>query len=207
MRKADLSFVGSEFGKLVVEEYEGKGLWWCRCECGSRKLYARAVLTRPKGYRSCGCARYDWRKTHGATGTSEHIVWNMMRRRCSDPNYNRYADYGGRGIRVCRRWLGPEGFANFLADMGKRPSPAHKLDRIDNEGDYTPQNCRWATAKEQQRNMRSNHLVTYGGETRCLSEWAEVLGVHVATLAYRVKNWPLERAMTAAVQRRRHKES
>lgn len=104
--------------------------------------------------------------------------------RCRNPNYPRFWRYGGRGIRVCKRWLT---FANFLADMGKRPSPDHSLDRIDNDGNYEPGNCRWASRLEQVNNCYSNVRITRDGVTRTLAEWARITGLKHATLWARVK--------------------
>ena len=95
----------------------------------------------------------------------------------------------------CERW---ESFENFFADMGRRPSAAHTLDRIDNDGNYEPGNCRWATKKQQQRNRRTNRLLTFSGETHCAAEWAERLGIPYATLLARLRKWPVERALTEA---------
>jgi hypothetical protein len=106
-----------------------------------------------------------------------------MWRRCEDPKRPYWKDYGGRGIRVCVRW---ESFQLFLVDMGARPSPLHTLDRRDNNGNYTPENCRWATRKEQARNRRSSALYTAGGVTRTIAEWSEVLGKKASTLQARL---------------------
>ena len=96
--------------------------------------------------------------THGKSNLSEYNVWHAMTQRCSIESDKRYPDYGGRGIRVCERWLGEDGINNFLSDMGPRPSPKHSLDRIDVDGNYEPTNCRWATAKEQRANQRAKRL-------------------------------------------------
>jgi len=121
-------------------------------------------------------------------------LWEKMVARCNCPSNPAYHKYGGRGIKVCQRWMQ---FENFFADMGHRP-PGKSLDRIDNDGDYSPENCRWATAKEQSRNKRTNKLVTFNGKTMCIAEWAEHLGMKMHTLYRRlcVANWPVERALT-----------
>jgi len=127
----------------------------------------------------------------------ERGVWRMMIRRCCHPSANRYLDYGGRGIRVCHRWMGTDGYANFLLDMGKRPSPGHQLDRINNDGDYEPSNCRWATRKEQARNRRNNYLITIDGQTRCLLEWSDISGLKYGLIRDRIEvlGWDEKRAV------------
>lgn len=139
---------------------------WCRCDCG-RTVYIRAADMRRA--RSCGCLKPDLmraiaksRAKHGharrsepSKGTPEYRSWCAMRRRCYNPKSTRYEQWGGRGIKVCPQWLGPNGFAQFLADMGRKPSPKHSIDRVDNDGHYEPGNCRWATKAEQSRNRRN----------------------------------------------------
>ena len=111
-----------------------------------------------------------------------------MVQRCFDSNHKHFHSYGGRGITVCERWLGEQGFANFLADMGPRPSAQHSIDRFpDNDGNYGPDNCRWATSSEQNRNRRDNHLITADGETMCIAAWAERTGIHRNTLFNRLR--------------------
>ncbi len=142
--------------------------------------------------------------THGemrrGRRTKESAIWVAMIQRCESPNCESYANYGGRGIKVCDRWKGSEGLQNFIADMGRKPDGA-SLDRIDNDGDYSPDNCRWATRKEQQRNRRANVRVTLNGETRCLTEWAEILGINIRTVRKRVNHlkWSPEKALTEPV--------
>lgn len=120
-------------------------------------------------------------------GTSaEYWTWKNMKARCLSPTNPQYSNYGGRGIRICERWLA--NFENFLADMGSRPSSKHSLDRYpDNNGNYEPGNVRWATQQQQTRNRRGNHLVTINEDTRCLTEWAEISGVNAMTIEYRLK--------------------
>jgi hypothetical protein len=120
--------------------------------------------------------------------------WRSMRYRCANPSARYYHIYGGRGIKVCDRWL--HSFENFALDMGARPTPRHTLDRIDVEGDYSPENCRWATPKEQGRNVRKNINVTIDGVTQCVSAWCEMFGVPATrTIARLHRGWPIERAL------------
>lgn len=121
-------------------------------------------------------------------------IWSGMKKRCSNPRSAMFRHYGGRGIRVCERW---NDFAAFIADMGAPPLGA-TLERIDNDGDYTPANCRWATRAEQNRNTRQNVMLTYGGRTQCLTDWAREYGLSLGTLHARlfVHNWSLDVALT-----------
>ena len=134
---------------------------------------------------------------HGLIKTSEYFAWSGMRERCFNKNNQSYERYGGRGITVCERWQGRDGFTNFLADMGQKPTPGHTIERRDNNGNYEPGNVRWATRKEQARNTRRNRLITSGGETKCLHEWAEVSGINPFTILRRLKvGWPVELAIS-----------
>lgn len=125
--------------------------------------------------------------------TPEFWAWARMWARCGNPHFRGYHNYGGRGIRVCTRW---EVFANFFADMGPRPSPRHSLDRRDNNGHYTPSNCRWATKREQLSNRRISRYLTFGGETHLMKDWAVLIGIEYKTLWARVRNgWSVSDAL------------
>jgi hypothetical protein len=175
--------------------------WRCRCDCGKEVSVDASNLKHCTF--SCGCHRREscgnLFRTHGDSGTPEYRIWCGMHKRCYNPNWKQYADYGGRGIKVCDRWR--KSYANFLADIGRRPSPNHSLDRIDHDGDYSPENCRWATAVEQARNRRMARMLTYGGETMCLSAWAERYSLRAQTLGRRLRaGWDAERALTTPVE-------
>ncbi len=141
-------------------------------------------------------------KRQGMTPT--YVSWHKMKQRCLNPNYNRYADYGGRGIGIYLPWLD---FQNFLRDVGERPSMNHSLDRFpDKNGNYEPCNVRWATRSEQQNNRRANRLLTLGSETLTMTEWQRRLGFERGTIPNRLKaGWGVERALTTPLMPGRRK--
>jgi hypothetical protein len=145
--------VGRRFGRLLVKDRDGyvgrEAAWACTCDCGRLKTISGASL-RDGSVQSCGCLRKDKPTTHGMKGTPTYVSWCSMIQRCTNPNRPRFADHGGRGIKIYGSWLR---FEAFLADMGERPE-GKTLDRIDNDGDYEPDNCKWSTPTEQARNRR-----------------------------------------------------
>jgi hypothetical protein len=181
-----LELGGRRFGRWQVLSKvpaagPGARYWKCRCDCGHESEVRASVLSRGKST-SCGC---DASVTHGKSKTHLYTLWMAMKNRCYDSNIRDFHNYGGRGIQVCARWK--HNFEAFLADMGERPSPDHSLDRIDNNGDYGPDNCRWATWKEQCRNRRTNKLLTIAGETKVLTDWIDQFGMHISTYRYRIR--------------------
>lgn len=198
MRTPDI--VGKKFNRLLVLGLYSNGRRTeasVRCDCG-KELTVAAYKVRSGHTRSCGCLKIEElitrRKTHGLSSSPGYDAWALMIRRCTNPRSDAYPNYGGRGIRVCERWLS---FDNFLADMGERP-PGKTLDRYpDNNGNYEPSNCRWATSMEQNNNTRRNRLIEYNGRCQTIGAWATELGVHRNTLTARIERGePLQHAMS-----------
>lgn len=204
-------FTGKKLGRLTVIRYIGAdgrypsgGLrhkWLVRCDCSPEK--EKIIAHKDLGVsRSCGCLQRECAKrtgmlntTHGRRYAVEYRAWVNMKSRCYDPRQPHYADYGGRGIGVCERWL--EAFENFYEDMGPRPTPDHSIDRIEVNGNYEPSNCRWATRKRQQRNRRGAVMLTFRGSTKCLNDWADELGILSGTIRNRLfTGWSVERALS-----------
>jgi len=182
---------GNTFGRLIAVGPVGRGKnghieWLCICICASDVIVLATDLSR-KHTTSCGCYNKQRVKesatSHGMYGSPEYNSWRGMRYRTTNTDAPNWHMYGGRGIKCCEKW---GRFENFFADMGKMPSKTHTIDRIDNEGDYTPDNCRWATHKQQARNRRSNHILTYKGRSLCVTEWAEIIGIKPNTIFYRI---------------------
>ena len=132
---------------------------------------------------------------YAADHSAEYRVWSAIKQRCQNPNHPQWKDYGGRGIELCARW---QNFDNFFTDMGTRPSSKHTIDRFpDNDGDYEPTNCRWATRKSNSRNRRNNRKLTYDGRTMPITAWAEETGIPRETISSRLRSdWPVEEALT-----------
>lgn len=139
-------------------------------------------------------------RKHGLCKTKEYMIYSKMKDRCCNKNAKDYYLYGGRGIKVCDRWL--ECFENFYTDMGPKPTPKHTIDRIDNNGDYCPENCRWITQKEQNRNQRTNHILEFNGKKLPLVVWAELLNLERRTLCSRINKlgWSVEKALTTPLK-------
>jgi len=206
-----IDLTGKIFGRLTVISPDAAGetlFWRCLCECGNHKSINGASLRRGATV-SCGCRMRETadQTSHGKSGTKTHHIWNHIKQRCGNPNNPAYRDYGGRGIRVCQRWM--ESFQNFLDDMGECP-PGLTIDRYpNNDGDYEPGNCRWATMKEQSNNRRHRRdfqPITFNGETKHMAAWLRdpriaALGISARTLSGRLFNgWSVERAFTTPKQ-------
>jgi hypothetical protein len=204
-----LNLAGQRFGRLLARTMvrldSGERAWWCLCDCGAPATVPASRLTSGNT-RSCGCLQRDMTAersvTHGQRREPEYRVWSSMIQRCTNPNSKDFADYGGRGIAVHPTWLAYEA---FIADMGRRPSPSHSIDRLRvNEG-YQPDNCRWATAREQARNTRRNRFITHDGRTQTLVAWSEETGIAQELIRARIDRcgWSPARALTAPVDHRK----
>ena len=187
------NLIGLRFGRWTVIEMAGRYhvrnrlMWLCFCDCGNRKTVVGDSL-RSGASQSCGCLQKkrtgDAARTHGATGSAEHNIWNNMKQRCSNPRNPDYHSYGGRGISVCLSW--ERSFASFLLDMGFRPG-GRSIDRIDNDGDYTPKNCRWATPGQQAMNTRRVVLIECEGGKMPVTMAARISGLNRDTVFSRIR--------------------
>lgn len=207
---------GSKFGKWTAVEKTGRH-WTVRCECGAISR-ALAFDLRSKKTTMCRACKYSLTRgvrrpevaTHGMADSPTQWVWSDMKRRCENPSRRGYANYGGRGIRVCDRWLHGDGvrngFACFLADMGARPSSNHQIDRIDNDGDYTPENCRWVHRNGQNYNKRNTYRFTVFGCEHTLESAELAFGISRKTIYHRIhiNGMDPERAVTQPLRGKRH---
>lgn len=192
------------FGRLTVKSYAGmlppgkwsKAAWNCECVCGKTLIASSSNLLSGHTH-SCGCYLIDQVSTHGHWGSPTHRSWASMIQRCTNPAALKYPSYGARGITVCERWLKFEG---FLEDMKERPSNRHTIERKDNNGNYEPSNCIWATMHVQSRNKTNTVNHTFRGETMCVSDWAEKYSIHVQTLRERLKKMSIEEALTTPIR-------
>lgn len=168
--------------------------WMCKCECG-KICYVKTIHLTSNRTKSCGCYSKEIKTKHGLSKIGEtrklgYNSWDNMIRRCVNINDDRYHDYGGRGITVCNKWK--NSFSDFILDMGDRPSPKHSIDRIDVNGNYEPDNCRWATQDQQSRNTRRNRWIEYNGEKKILADWAKDLKVSPCSLLKMIRKSTVE---------------
>lgn len=195
-RTEDLT--GRTFSRLTVIKFAlrrkspngtNKYLWECRCRCGSVKKVEAAPLKQGR-VQSCGCLQKEITIQrcfkHGLTHHPIYNSWCCMKSRCMNPNFPEFKRYGKRGIEICNRWL--KSFGNFLEDMGHSWKPGLTIDRINNDGNYEPGNCRWATAREQCSNKRNTLKVTFNGEQRPLKQLSEEFGINYTTVRSRLKS-------------------
>lgn len=194
---------GQKFGRLTVLEHiyvdkKPYSRWVCQCECGNRVIRPRGDLVSGHS-KSCGCLATELlinRNTkHGFYGEHLYNVWNTMRQRCNDPNKAHYDRYGGRGISICNEWNDYNTFREWAMSNGYKNNLT--IDRIDVNGNYCPENCRWVTWQEQQNNRTSNRMITANGETHTIAEWSRISGIKSSTIQSRLSyGWDEELAVT-----------
>lgn len=200
---------GQTFGRWKVVDYDQQTRRWnCLCSCGIIRQVLPATLVGGES-RSCGCGqrqsaarRMTKHGAHDASGrsTREYAAWRAAKNRCANPRNRSYPHYGGRGITMCEAWLKYE---NFLSDMGKCP-PGLTLDRIDNNGNYEPGNCRWASVSAQANNRRTNRILHHEGLSLTVSQWSARTGISTARIIQRIKKgWSTQRALETPVSKRK----
>ncbi len=208
MPKTFVNLVGQKFGRLTVTSLEGRmdarrdRLWGCDCECGKRLVTSGERLKNGQTV-SCGCFREEVRGkclvVHGMSDTRPHIIWMGMHQRCYNEKSLSFKRYGARGIRVCKRW---NDFSKFWEDMKDGYRDDLTIERKENNGNYEPGNCRWATRSEQARNRRTNFILEHGGVRMTLKEWSEKAGVPLGTLQGRVRaGWSTEDVLNRPIRK------
>ena len=195
-----IDLTGQRFGRLVVEKYAYTNnclaVWLCLCDCGNRtKVLAKSL--RSGNTKSCGCFRKEVQKsvntTHGMTRTPLYNSWRGMKERCEKPNHQEYHRYGGRGISFCPEWSDFNTFKEWALSNGYRKGLM--IDRIDNNGNYSPDNCKWSDWLEQANNKINNHFIDYNGQIKTLAEWARFFNMPYSMLRSRIYDgWSIERA-------------
>lgn len=200
-----VDITGKIFGYLTVIKLDhrrqrpghNESWWLCKCDCGKEKLIERRALVSGST-KSCGCHKCDLlraKKKYTPTTRKIKQVWDSMIYRCTNPNSRVYSKYGGRGITVCSEWLSFTSFMDWSLRNGY--APRLTIERIDNDKGCSPDNCKWATYKEQENNKSSNHIVTYLGEAHTVMWWSEHTGINFSTLRQRIsdRNWSVERSL------------
>lgn len=194
--------------KVYPDKTTTKIVWLCLCDCGREVEVTGSSLRANQ--KSCGCAKPElcaeanikhggsMRRSRGAT--PEYRAWCKIKERCHNPTDKAFVNYGGRGIEVCAEWRND--FPRFLADMGPKPSRDHQIERINNDGPYSPTNCKWATSFEQANNKRNNVFIECGGKRQTIAQWAHELGMKPMTLQNRLaRGWTVYRALTQEVKK------
>lgn len=202
-RRVFVDIAGQRFGRLVAltrngQDTNGAWLWDCQCDCGRTITTSGSRLRRGR-VQSCRCISREMTsqrvKTHGMSLRSEYRIWQGMKERCHNPVSTSYPRYGAQGVVVCERWR--DSFENFIADVGPRPSSLHTIDRYpDTKGPYSPDNCRWATRREQQNNLSSNRVITFRGKSMTVAQWGREFGVPRNTIYARLnRGWSVARSL------------
>lgn len=197
--------VDSEAPTRIKQGGRKRRYYNCVCDCGSRLVVPRDSLISGKR-KSCGCLFRETSTKHGEIKTRLYKTWGNMVNRCTNPRNPHWANYGGRGIRVCERWKDYISFRDWALRNGY--NEALTIDRIDNNGNYDPANCRWVDDYVQANNKRNNRLITYNGETKTIAEWAETLGFPYKTLHHRFSlGWSVDRALGQPLRKSPEKHS
>lgn len=201
-----IDLTGKKYGKLlVVERAEnakgGIAVWRCLCDCGKTSL-VRGSNLKSGAVQSCGCLKHQpaHNRTHGLSKDPLYMRWNQIKMRCLNPSCKSYGNYGGRGIKLCDEWKDSvEAFAKWAIENGY--SEELTIERIDNNGDYCPENCKWIPKNEQPNNRRSCYSITYNGKTQNLTEWCKELGLNYKLIHNRMykHGWEFERAISEPV--------
>lgn len=207
------NITGLEVGRLKAlrcldSKFTSSSYYECQCSCGNLTNVTGAQLVRKRATVSCGCIAREIASarllTHGMSHSTEFVSWDRMKARCYNANCPGYEKYGARGILMCDRWR--NSFQNFFDDMGFKPTPEHTVDRIDNSKGYSPENCRWATKREQTHNSSQVKYLTFGGKTMVIMDWARELKMDRTTLGKRLSSgWSVEEALTTPVRGRNSK--
>lgn len=194
---------GKRFGRLLVieraESINGSARWLCHCDCGN-EIVTYGYSLRNGDTKSCGCYHAEilerGNTQHGLSKERLYGVWSTMKSRCTNPHNQKFSRYGGRGITVCEEWQTFEPFYEWAMANGYKENLT--IERIDNDGNYEPSNCRWATNKEQSNNTRKTIKIEFNGQTKTLSDWAQSIGVRRECLWKRIylRHWPIEKALT-----------
>lgn len=198
---------GERYGRwVIVNEVEfnnaGSRKFICKCDCGTMRA-VRLTHLRQGVSKSCGCLGGELSRKratkHGYAGTALYACWQDMIKRCINPKHKRYKDWGGRGISICKEWMDIESFVKWAQASGYKEELL--LERIDNDGNYEPSNCRWATMQEQGNNRRDNRFIAYKGETKTLTQWSRKLGLSSSALSERLKRgWTIQKALETPKQ-------
>lgn len=191
------NIAGQRFGYLVAAEFagvdkNGHAIWMCKCDCGNEKLALTHKL-KNKQVMSCGCMQHKY--SHGQTNTRLYHIWRTMKARCLDPGSHKYSSYGGRGITICDEWA--DSFEAFRAwALANGYADDLSIDRENNDGNYCPENCRWATSVTQANNTRRNRRISHNGETHTVAEWSRITGLSKSALCHRLeRGWSVDKAL------------
>jgi len=186
-----LDLTNKRFGLLVAikstRSEKGQRIWTCQCDCGNTKDVVAYSLARGAS-KSCGCISrqrmIDRNFKHGKSKTRIHRIWSAMKQRCHDKNKSNYQYYGGRGIKICKEWMVFQNFHNWAIANGYNDNLS--IDRIDSNGNYEPDNCRWATKKQQANNIRTNHFIEYNNKKQTIAAWSKETGIAKSVIRYRL---------------------